>query len=577
MLSRQAVGPGANSPCNAKAHSVFVLDLNWLPTSVALFSATSVCRARHGLFGVVTPNLLLNLNSTLPVNHSSRITSLRKTCRSTLLLPLCIVACALTLPGPIELMAQRFGGPGGGQGSNSPGEDEKRLPRIPYFGPATSVPLKEVRIAGQRGVPEAKIRSLLETRIHRSYDPEQVQKDVRTLYGTGLFRDVRTYNREVDGGIAVTFEVFERPLIQHIRFTGNDKVKDKTLLKESGLKVGDALHRFGVEEARRTLEQFYNSKGYNEAKVSIVEGTDADSRGIVFEISEGVILRVSKTKFEGNTIASDARLRTVVQSKPGILWYFGGKTSEEQIDQDIERLTGYYRNLGFFRARIKVEPSRSESGKWTDVNFIIDEGPRYRVRNIQINGNMRFEDAELRAQMSLAEGEFVNLGRMRADLTSARDYYGSQGYIFADVNVNPTYLPEPGELDLVYNITEGDQYLVGRIIVNIEGDHAHTRRSVVLNRLSFKTGDVIDIRKIRNSERRLRASQLFLHNPAQGATPRIVVKPPDPNGPRIARQPSSSAQGSTSRGQSPEKTFPQRVKQYVIELQKVRRREDAEK
>jgi len=464
-----------------------------------------------------------------------------------------LIGCSLLLASARDANAQGFGGGGSPSGGQPPGE-EKPPPRIPYFGPTTNIPLKEVRIVGNRGVSEATIRSHLETRVDRAYDPEQVQKDVRTLIGTGLFRNVRTYQRDFDGGVSVTFEFFERPLIQYICFVGNKKIKDKALLKELGFKVGDALHRFPIEEGRRAVEQFYKDKGYSEAIVTVLEGVKPDSRGVAYEINEGVVLRVADTEFEGNTIASDARLKTQIKSKPGILWYFGGKTNDDQIEQDIEQLTAYYRGLGYFKARVSREIEVSESQKWMDIKFIIDEGPRYRIRSIKTVGNDRFDDPKLRAKMTLNEGEFFNLAKMRTDLISLRDHYGSQGYIVTDIKGNPTFLEEPGQLDLVYKITEGEQYRVGRIFVNIEGDHSHTRRKVVLNRLSFRTGDVIDIREIRNSERRLQASQLFLHNPAQGVTPRIVVKPPGPDQARIARQPSSSPpQGSTSRGQSPDK------------------------
>jgi outer membrane protein insertion porin family len=50
---------------------------------------------------------------------------------------------------------------------------------------------------------------------------------------------------------------------------------------------------------------------------------------------------------------------------------------------------------------------------------------------------------------------------------------------------------------------------------------------VILERLSISPGQIVDIREIRNSERRLKASQLFIVNPAEGDPPRIVVVPPD--------------------------------------------------
>ena len=116
---------------------------------------------------------------------------------------------------------------------------------------------------------------------------------------------------------------------------------------------------------------------------------------------------------------------------------------------------------------------------------------------------------------------------MNADVNSIRDRYGSQGYIFADIKADPRFLEEPGELDLVYSVAEGQQFRVGRINVKIAGEFPHTKERVILDRLSIHPGQIVDIREIRNSERRLKASQLFIVNPSEGDPPRIVIVPPD--------------------------------------------------
>jgi outer membrane protein insertion porin family len=116
---------------------------------------------------------------------------------------------------------------------------------------------------------------------------------------------------------------------------------------------------------------------------------------------------------------------------------------------------------------------------------------------------------------------------MNNDLVSLRDSYGSQGYIHADIKAEPRFWEEPGQIDLVYDIAEGEQFRVGKIVVNIEGDNPHTRRNVVMNRISLAPGDIIDMREIEASERRLRSSQLFLTDPARGVVPSIAVKPPE--------------------------------------------------
>ena len=73
----------------------------------------------------------------------------------------------------------------------------------------------------------------------------------------------------------------------------------------------------------------------------------------------------------------------------------------------------------------------------------------------------------------------------------------------------------------------GQRYRAGKINVHIEGDNPHTRHNTLLVRTDIHPGDIIDIRKIRNSERRFKASGLFQTDPSKGSAPKIVLSPPD--------------------------------------------------
>lgn len=439
-------------------------------------------------------------------------------------------------------------GPGGG---NFPKPEPKRdRTRLPSFAPATTIPIHDIQIIGNTRVPNERITAMLHSRVGRYYDPETVQRDVRSLMGSGMFQNVKTYKNDIDGGKSITFEVFERPVVQYVRFVGNDGINDEKLLKDLALKPGDPLNGFSVEETRRSLQQVYRDKGYADAHIEIIEGTQPKDKGVVFQVHEGGVQRIYKVDFVGNTIASDARLKTQIKSKPGILWLFGGKVRRDQIGQDVERLTAYYRRLGYFRARVGRKVEYNADRDWVTLTFVIDEGARYRVRNITAEGNENLEIAQILSEVQSQPGEFFNLDRMRTDLNTVRDLYGSQGYIFSKIEAEPRFQEKPGVLDIVFKINEGEQYRVGRILVNIDGENPHTRQSVVLNRISIRPGEVIDIRKLRASEMRLQRSSLFLHDPASGVSPKITVRPPREDETQIA-----SAGGDTIRGQGPHVTY----------------------
>jgi outer membrane protein insertion porin family len=450
-----------------------------------------------------------------------------------------------------------------GQGNAAPGYSlgpeltQPLTPQAPTTNQTLNGPrqiVADVQVIGNKATKEHEVFKHIQTRRDREFDSEMLQGDARRLLQSGLFRDVKTYTRMSPGGVLVTFEVFERPRINYLRHLGNRVLSEKKLNTEHGLKVGDPLNAFSTEEARRKIEDLYHKNGCPNATVSILEGNKKEDQGVVFVINEGQLERISKVEIVGNTIASAARLETQIESKPGILWYFfRGKIDREKIDADVEKLTAYYRGLGFFRARVGRELEFDASGKWATLRFTIDEGPRYVVRNVSIEGNQKFASRPLLEFLQIKSGDHFNQAKMNKDLNTIVDLYGSQGHVFADVQADPRFLDEPGKLDLVYRIKEGEIFRVGDINVHIGGDYPHTRQTVVLNRLSLRYGDIIDTREVRNSERRLKASQLFEVNPQDGEPPRVVVRPPDLNAiGNLAEQPRPA---NTIRGQSPDESL----------------------
>jgi outer membrane protein insertion porin family len=405
----------------------------------------------------------------------------------------------------------------------------------------------DLRIVGNETTPEEDILALIRTRKDRYFDPQALEADVKRLANKGKFRDVRTHTQYVEGGVIVTFEVFEVPTIRYIKFLGNRGYFDKRLLKESGLKRNDPLNRYTVEEGRRKVEEYYRSKGYAKAQVFIIEGDQPQDHGVVYGISEGGLERIYDTSFVGNSFVSGERLKTLIKTKPKF-WLYKGVVDRGQIEEDLDRLTSYYRSFGFFGARIGRELKFGSSGKWLSLVFVIDEGPRYVVRNVTVSGNKKFASESLMSQVELTSGQYFDLGKMNTDVNSLRDAYGTVGHIFCEVKADPRFLESPGQLDVVYNIEEGDLFRVGKINVHIDGEYPHTRNTVILNRLSVFPGDLANVREVRDSERRMKASQLFETNVATGQAPRIVIQSPDLSEiEKMAKPPSGKV-----RGQSPD-------------------------
>jgi outer membrane protein insertion porin family len=423
----------------------------------------------------------------------------------------------------------------------------------------------EVVFRGNRLMDSSTLSRQLRTRAGRFFDPDKLQQDINDLWRMpGINRVKGPFLNRTPAGVIVTLEIIETSNISEIKFVGNRGISDTALKKEIGLKDGQPLDVHEIRMAKNKLETMYKNKGYPRTQVEIMEGNETGDNNVVFLIHEDEKQRIWKVDFEGNNIAPDGRLKALIKSKPGIMKLIGGLVKRDEIDQDITRLTTYYRSLGFFNARIGREISESNDGRWLTLRFIINEGPRYRVRNVSFIGNSAYTAQQLESMIELKPGvndspEF-NVAKMNADVVSLRDLYGGQGFILANVVAEPRFLEEPGQLDLVYKITEGKQYYAGDINIHYEGGGGGvTRREVVLNRLSVRTGDLIDVREIRNSERRLGSANVFATGGPQGGTPpRIVVTPPElsdvartasrPSPSRSRSRPPSGGSGSRSQG-----------------------------
>lgn len=425
--------------------------------------------------------------------------------------------------------------------------------------------VQDVVIEGNHSVDRTKVLHQLKTRPGLPLDPEVLSEDVRRLVANLKFIDVRVLFQQSPQGLVVTFKVVERPTLHHVTYIGNKKFKADKLSKETGLKEGQALDLAQIAEGRRKIEEMYHKKGYNEVQVTIAKGTSTDDREAVYVIDEGPAQKVAWVNFVGNEIASAARLRTQLTTKRPKAFFFGGYYKPEDLDADIDKLVAYYHALGYWDVRVGREVSFNTARTQATVTFVIDEGPRFEIRNVSFIGNKKFDENKFRELITLKENQFFDQGALQKDVQVLKDLYGSQGHVFCDVRADARYLEEPGRLDLVYQIDEGARYRVGRINVKIMGPNPHTKITTVLNRLSLRPGDIVDIRELRDSERRLKASGLFKVDPSHNIVPKIVFTPPE-----LEKHSRTASRAQNYRGQSPDnfQISPQAVRagEQVIDL-----------
>ncbi|MGL6196015.1 MAG: BamA/TamA family outer membrane protein [Thermoguttaceae bacterium] len=425
----------------------------------------------------------------------------------------------------------------------------------------------DVRAIGYGKIPLDKIRQKVKSRPNRLYNELQVEEDKRSLQQTGWFYDVRPEIYRGKDGIVITFVMIERPLLHYVKIVGNTSwnYSKKKLLEEAGIKPGDQLDTMVVTQAKLRLEEFYKSSGHHKVHIEILSGDRMTDRGAVFLISEGNKQKIDRVQFLGcNSDISGKRLKTQIKSKPGILYVFGGEFTRETLDQDVEKLTDYYRNLGYFFAKIDRDFLEGRGylgfGKedcWVTVRFIIDEGPRCKISKINIVGNNQYTDEEILKVMKKAkvrQGDPYNQMYLDGAMLKIKDLYGKQGRVFTEVTPDPVI--DFGTVELNVVIRESVRAQFGEIDYDFYdtsgGKQPYTKINAVRNVVSstVRPGKMIDTTEVRRAERRLKSTGLFNMNPARGYLPEVLFDIDEKDMDRVFEDQVSAKKDDVFRGQS---------------------------
>ena len=122
-------------------------------------------------------------------------------------------------------------------------------------------------------------------------------------------------------------------------------------------------------------------------------------------------------------------------------------------------------------------------------------------------------------------GDMYNGSVLHVDTQEIIYGYGELGFMYADIQPKTVMLDDQNAVDLIYQIEEGDQWKIGQIHVNIDGEVDAIKETVVLNMMDMYEGELLDRRKLRNARTNFGRSPLFESNPQIAEPPDIVVTP----------------------------------------------------
>ena len=379
-----------------------------------------------------------------------------------------------------------------------------------------------VVIKGNIRVPAQRILGQMRLREGSLYTPASVDEDLKRVYGLGDFDNVIIRPEKEPGGLVLVVEVKERAVLARLEFVGNRQFSAKDLGEAAGLRAGSPLDPQKIFAGARSIERKYRDAGYYFVHVVLDEEAVTRDRVARYTITEGPRVRISKIEFSGNASIPTSELEKQTESRAYVPVMAAGTFDEDQLTRDLAAVRNYYIEQGFLDVRVDRRPEFSDDKTRVKIRVLIEEGPRYRVRSVALQGVKRFAPAYLQKLMELAPGAPYTADRVRHDMEMFKDTYGEIGYIDAAARPETQFTNEPGTVDVIIKVDEGSAVRIGEI--RVEGNRL-TQDKVVRRELAVFPEEPVNTMLIDKARRRIEGTGLFRPGSVQVST--IPTKDPD--------------------------------------------------
>jgi len=380
--------------------------------------------------------------------------------------------------------------------------------------PAFKIGTVRVRFIGTAIVNEQVVRANMQVREGGEVDSSMIDRDIRSLYKTGLFELIEIKQEPVNSNtLNLVVELTSKFRVLSIRFEGNKEKKATKLEKEIKTKPNTALDERQVKDDAEKLRAYYQKSGYNQVSVNYsIERNRATSFGtVIFKIKEGPKVRIKLIQFKGNNHIKAKRLIKEMEIKRWnwFSWLTDtGVFKDEQFEDDLDKLRDFYREQGYLDVEIPQEkvtfayPDR----KRLILTIAVTEGRRYRIGEISITGMKLHPEALLKRILRMKSGAVFSPSRIDKDRERLEEFYGRDGHLETQVAITRKSNITTGNIDLIYTVNESDKFTVESIV--IEGN-TKTKSTVILRELTLGPGDVFNTVFEKISRLRLENTRFF--------------------------------------------------------------------
>lgn len=244
--------------------------------------------------------------------------------------------------------------------------------------------------------------------------------------------------------------------IGSVEVAGNINVSKEKILSIFAVRPGEEYRPERISQGIRNL---FNTKDFSD----IVARYDEEGGKAVIILHVVEYPRVKEVRFAGNDHIDTEDLKNKILLREGFF------ARPPMMTKDVATIKGMYEEKGYNKAEVTIKQTPREREHKVIVAYMIDEGEKVKIRNIDFLGNGAVGSNELRKVMESKTDNWLRGGEykpnvLEEDLKRIKALYENRGYLDAVVKLGQQVEIEGGKhVDIFIEIDEGRPYYYGEV------------------------------------------------------------------------------------------------------------------
>ncbi len=371
--------------------------------------------------------------------------------------------------------------------------------------------LSAVRVRGMNVMDPDTVLMRLTIRKGDSPDAQAINEEVKRIWDMGYFSDVQATLE----GNELIFTVVEKPRIDNILVEGSKDIDAEDVIAAMSTKPGNVLNEQMLSDDLQKITELYRKDGFYLAKADyrLQDRQGGRSAVLVITVNEGKKLYIKEVTIEGLKELKKGDMDKYLALKPrGIFsWITGtGVLKDEYLERDSNAIAAYGLNEGYVDIQVSA-PEVEYKPDGIYINFVVHEGPRYKVRDVKFAGDIIDSEDNMLAVVEMDDWKknngYFSLTVMQEDSKRLSNFYSDYGYAFAEVDTKVMKADDGSEqVDVGYLVNKKQKVFIRRL--SVEGN-TKTRDNVILREMRLGDGDMYEGAKLRRSTERLNRLRYF--------------------------------------------------------------------